>query len=476
MFIGRHHELSLLRRAIESNRAELIVLYGRRRIGKSELLRQAARSSPNALIFEALQGGSSKQQIAHFLHQLSAQTGLPSLQAQDWHAAFDLLTTQIRTGRHYLVFDEFPWMACGRHELVSLLKFYWDNHWKQNTGLTLALCGSVANFMVRHIIYSQALHNRKTLEIDLQPLPANESKGFFRGLGSDFELAKFLMVFGGVPKYLEQVNPRLSLAQNLDQLCFQQDAFFLNEFETIFKEQFKVTKTYEHIARILAAESMSQQQLAGVLGMAPGGGLSGYVANMERAGFLRTFSPYDALGRGSRTRRLVLWDEWLRFYLTYMAPNLQSIALNTQTGLFEQVGGDSFDSYCGLAFERLCLRNIHNLLAAMSIPLATVRGFGPFFRQPPRKKGSAPGCQIDLIIRRSGSVLSVVECKFSKQPIGLSVARDMDRKIDALNMPASVSIERVLITASGITTDLEREGSFHHVLGLDAILGTQEDF
>ena len=258
MFIGRKYELKIIEQAIVSKRAELGIVYGRRRIGKSTLLKKAAPKK-NTLYFEALQGVSLKKQIEHFTYQLSKQTNTPIILARNWHEAFDALTLHIKKRRRYIVFDEFPWMAAGRSELVALFKYYWDNHWKQNPNLTAVICGSVASFILNHIIHSKALHNRKTFEIRLQPLSADESKLFFKNLRSENEICKFLIVFGGIPKYLEQIDPHTSFENNIDRLCFQKNGFFINEFETIFKEQFKVIKTYEKIARELEKKLLQRR-------------------------------------------------------------------------------------------------------------------------------------------------------------------------------------------------------------------------
>ncbi|MCP4601798.1 MAG: ATP-binding protein [Proteobacteria bacterium] len=470
MFYGRENELKQLSRAINSNRAELGIVYGRRRVGKSELLRRAVSHAKKPWIFEALEGASTKKQINHFLDQLATQTKSLPFRARDWRDVFDTFTSIISKGSHYVVFDELPWMACGRGELISLLKFYWDNHWKKNPGVTLVLCGSIASFMLKHVVHSKALHNRKTFEIQLPPLPASEAKLFFHGMRSDHEVAKFLMVFGGIPKYLEQVDPGQSLAQNLDHLCFSRNGFFRAEFETIFKEQFKVAKTYESIVRALSEESCSQEILARKIDMKPGGGLTSYISTLEHAKFLRIFASGDVLGKKSNTRKIVLWDEWLRFYFTYIAPNTQAISMNTEPGLFEQLTASSFSNYCGLAFERMCLKNFDRILAKLEIPLHSVMGVGPYFRQPPRGGKPDQGLQIDILLRRKGQVLTIFECKFSSRPVGLSVVEEVKRKEKLLNAKRSYSIERVLICANEVTAPLANAGYFHQILDLDAVL------
>lgn len=468
MFVGREYETSLLQQAIASSHAELVILYGRRRVGKSSLLTRLV-SRPGDLYFEAIQGMAQRQQIQHFMQQLADQTRTPLAVARDWREAFEVLSFHIAEGEHYVVFDELPWMASGKTGLVALLKYFWDNRWKANLGLTLVVCGSVASFMLNHVVHSKALHNRKTLEIELLPLTAAEALSMFRDLRSKHEVARFLMVFGGIPKYLEQVDPTMSLLDNLDRLCFRRHGFFLDEFETIFKEQFKSTRSYETIVRALAERSGSKADLARRAGIAAGGGLTGYIENLERAGFVRTFSPASVLGRGSRTRRIVLWDEWLRFYFTWMEPHLPVIELNTRPGLVDRLTCDGLDSYFGLAFERLCIRNLPRVLENLGIDLHQVMGFGPFFRQPGRGPNASAGAQIDIIIRRRGDVLTLIECKLSSQPIGRAVVDEVRRKIKVLRAPSEYTVERVLLTPGGVTTGLKNSGFFHQIAGIDVI-------
>ncbi len=470
MFYGRKYELKIIENAISSPQPELGIIYGRRRVGKSSLLQQPIKKKTD-LYFEALQKAPFKKQINHFLLQLANQTQAPRSFARDWREAFDALSFHIKTGRHYVVFDEFPWMASNRSELVSLLKFYWDNQWKKNPGLTLVLCGSIASFMLRHIVHSQALHNRKTFEISLDPLPALEAKQFFRGYRSDFETAKFLMVFGGIPKYLEQINPKLSFANNMDKLCFQKNGFFVNEFETIFKEQFKVTKNYESIARTLALKSCSKEEISRRLHIPSGGGLSGYLHTLEQADFIKTFAPKIIPGKnGEKTKKIVLWDEWLRFYFTYMDPYKKIIRLNTKPGLFDKVTEKSIENYFGKTFEALCMKNLPLIINNLGYDISQIINFGPFFRQRHRSNKHDRGLQIDILLHKKGNVLILFECKFSTRPITASVISEVQQKIQFLKAPRHYTVERVLISAGDVTPSVQNSDYFHHIIGIEDVL------
>ncbi|MGK5090215.1 ATP-binding protein [Bdellovibrionota bacterium FG-2] len=470
-FVGRSFEIGIIKSALESNRAELGVIYGRRRVGKSTLLKKVPLQG-EGLFFEGLEGQPQEKQVRHFLDQLAEQTETPPFRGESWKEAFDALTPFVEKGKSYVVFDEFPWMASERSELVALLKFYWDRSWKNNNKLTLVLCGSVASFMVKHVLHSRSLHNRKTFELKVDPLPAAEAKKFFSKYRSDFEATKFLCVFGGVPKYLEQINPRLDLMENLDRLCFKKGGFFLNEFDTLFKEQFRVTRTYEAIVKSLSTQPISKEGIAQKLRMKPGGGLGTYLQNLEDAGFIKKEVPLNLIGKmKSKTIRYSVWDEWLRFYFQFMHPQIALIQQNTRSGLAEGVLGARLDPFFGIAFERLCQKNLTHLLERLEIPIHRVQGVGPYFRQPSRKKGANPGVQIDLLIKKKGNTLVLVECKFTREPVGMAIVPEIERKIRVLNAPKGMSVERVLVSASGVTHELEDEGYFHRTLGLEAVLG-----
>jgi len=203
-----------------------------------------------------------------------------------------------------VVFDEFPWMGANRARIVSELKLHWDRWSSDNDQIALFLCGSVASFMSRHVVHSKALHNRKTMEMCLGPLSPRESSQFIprRGLR---EKAQLHMCLGGIPKYLEQIDPRESLERNLNRLAFTADGFFIAEFETLFKEQFRSPCVYEEVVRALAQAPGGPADLAKRVGSVRGGGFQDQLRNLERAQFIR---PYYALSpHGGKHRRTLRW-------------------------------------------------------------------------------------------------------------------------------------------------------------------------
>jgi AAA+ ATPase superfamily predicted ATPase len=216
MFVGRKNELKLIEDAYRTGKDELVVLYGRRRIGKSSLVKYFAEKKSSFYEFEALEGETTHRQIEHFSQQLHKQVDDPildSVRFEKWEQVFTYLTEKIfkrktRT-KKILFLDELPWMAAGRSRLVSLLKYYWDNHWKDRH-VMLILCGSVASFMVKKVLQSNALYGRTTLEILLKGLTPGEAADILSKRSGE-EILNYQLVFGGVPKYIEQINDCVDL-------------------------------------------------------------------------------------------------------------------------------------------------------------------------------------------------------------------------------------------------------------------------
>ena len=240
MFVGRKNELKLLNDAYLSGKDELVVLYGRRRIGKSSLVKRFAEKKKAYYEFEALEGGTTPGQIGHFLQQLKKQIDDPildSVRFANWEQVFTYLTEKVidrkSKVKKILFLDELPWMAAGRIRLVSLLKYYWDNHWK-GKHVMLILCGSVASFMVKKVLHSNALYGRTTVEILLKGFSPEEAACLLGKKRSREETLNYQLVFGGVPKYLEQINPNQSFNKNMNTLCFSPHGIMLKEVERIF--------------------------------------------------------------------------------------------------------------------------------------------------------------------------------------------------------------------------------------------------
>lgn len=469
MFVGRQKELTLLEDAYSSPKSELVVIYGRRRIGKSCLIHHFAQEKPRFFAFEAVEGETTQNQIHHFTTALRKYTGellLDIINFKHWEQVFSYMTERLilpgnGNQKTIIFFDELQWMAAGRTKLVSLLKYYWDNHWKDKHVL-LILCGSVASFMTRKVLKSNALYGRINLEILLKGLPADEAARLFRGKRSKEEILKYLMVFGGVPKYLEEIKLDRSFNQNMNLLCFSPHGPMVNEVERLFYSQFRETQTYRKIVELLKTGIFSLEEISRRVGFASGGGLKFYLQNLEQAEIIRSFIPF---GKGSKSKfkKYALFDEFLYFYFKYMEPNQRLLAEGESDRLFETLTQESFHMWMGFAFERFCLRHSGLLAQRMGfrdeVLLAT-----PHFGKGDQK------FQVDLLYQRADRVITVCEIKHRNKPVTREIIPEMERKCRLLDIPAGYTVEKALISLYGPDESLKETAYFHHSLTLENIL------
>lgn len=440
--MGRKEELLLLERGYASARAELMVLYGRRRVGKSALVRFFCETHPH-LMFEGIEGQTTQSQVESFTRQLKSQIQDPLLQKarfDRWEDVFDYLTGYFRTQskKQVVFFDEFQWMAAGHSKLVSLIKYYWDNHWKHSS-VMLILCGSIASFMVKKVIRSKALYGRATLQMKVRKLSPRPSMELMN-LQSCETALRFLLVFGGVPKYLEEVNSRRSFEQNLEHLFFEQNSIFLDEFSKIFNVHFKEPRGYLNIIHVLNRKSLSLEEIAKALKVRSSGGLKTYLENLELADFIRSYNLYDQPGKAKYTKYRVS-DEFILFYLKYVQPNLKLIENGSGKDIFRSTCASSIDPWLGFVFENFCINQASEIARLLEFN-QYVMSFGPLFQR------TKPGFQIDLLFKRKDRVIVICEIKHQKAEINTQVIPEVEAKIKKFKLPKGYTIQKALISSS----------------------------
>ena len=267
-FYGREDEIRLLREPNFRPQAQLIVVYGRRRVGKTALIEEAYKKEV-LWKFEGLEAVSVKIQIKQFIEQLSEYSGDQDLRRKrvaDWREAFVLLFEKLKTKKVVVFLDEFQWLVQMKPQTVSLFKYFWDNFFSKCKGCRFILCGSVSSFIVKKIIRSKALYGRVDTEINLQPLKLKEIRAFLPQR-PEAEVLEFAMTFGGIPKYLLEINPRFSYLQNLNEYAFSQSGYFFQEFPRLFLSHFSKSPHYEKVIVSLVNRTLSTEQLAGCCGV-----------------------------------------------------------------------------------------------------------------------------------------------------------------------------------------------------------------
>jgi len=471
MFAGRKEEINALERAYTSNKSEFVVVYGRRRVGKSSLISRFSKGKPYCLSFEAIEGEQTKAQIVHFTETLRKQTNDPLLADvafPSWENVFTYLTERIVNERSkneklILFIDELPWMAAGRGKLVGLLKYYWDNHWKDQN-VMLILCGSVAAFMVKRVMKSKALYGRITLEILLRGLQPHEAALLFRNKRSNEEILKYQLIFGGIPKYIEEIDLNQSFNQNLNRLCFSKTSPMCHEIERIFYSQFKESRIYLKIVELLNGRICTMDEISTRLAIASGGGLKLYLNNLEDAEIIHSFVPFGRR-QTSKLRKYTLTDEFMIFFFKYMQPHLPIITETATSHFFETLTKGSFNVWLGFAFERFCTKHAMRLAALM--------GFGdevltasPYFEKGDR------AFQIDLLYERSDKVITICEIKHHNTPLTTKIIPEMERKSSLFRLPRGFTLEKALVSLYGPDKALRDACYFNHYIVLDDIIGS----
>lgn len=461
-FIGRTRQLQQLESLWSSPQSQLVVVYGRRRIGKSKMLEHFCEGKIH-FQFEALERRQKKEQVEHFLDQLKKQYPhkiLEHTQATNWKEALDLFTVVLEESstRKVVVFDEFQWMASQRTELVSLLKFYWDKFWK-NKNVMLILCGSIASFMVNKVLKSKALYGRFNYDLKLKGLEPREVLQMLKLKRSPEEALLYQLILGGVPKYLELIDVRRSFDQNINRLLFVANGVLLNELERIFYSQFKDHQIYTKIVKLLSQGPMSLDEISKKLKIPSGGGLKSYLDNLILADFAQDQVPFGKK-INSKLKKYKLRDEYLSFYFKFVEPHLGLIQKNDgNKDLFSRLVKPTWKPWVGLAFENFCLKNALFLAEKMGFE-DYVEDFGSY---------SGLSTQIDLIFKRTDKVIVLCEVKFHEQALTTSLIPEMEKKIKNFEVPKGYTLEKALISLHGADKSLLNSEYFHHVLSIEDI-------
>ena len=472
-FVGRKEELKSLNLLLSKKSASLAVVRGRRRIGKSRLIEEFARGQ-RFIHFAGIppvEGITAQSEREVFAKQLGEQLGVPGLHALDWADLFTLLAKFCSKERIIILFDEISWMASKDPTFLGKLKNAWDMEFKKNPKLILILCGSVSTWIQENIISSTAFFGRISLTINVEELPLSdcnillEKQGF---RGSVYEKFKILSVTGGVPWYLEHIQPKLNADENIKNLCFTKEGLLTSEFDLIFHDLFtKRSQLYKKIIETLAKGPLEFNDICQDLNLAKSGVVSEYLEDLVQAGFIsRDFTWSLKTGKESRLSHFRLSDNYLRFYLRCIVQYKQKI----QRESFKDMSLSTlpgWSSIMGLQFENLVLKNRHDLQKLLKIKPEHIVADNPFFQ---RTTTQQKGCQIDYLIQTRFNVLYACEIKFSKNSITSDIIQEMKTKLDRLALPRGFACCPVLIHMGRVEDSVLTREYFTDVIDFSQLL------
>lgn len=472
IFIGRKNELRRLQAIHKKKTPNLVVVKGRRRIGKSCLINFFASTCEGSRLWDfaglAPQDGMSQQtQRDHFARQLAMLLELSPFTFLDWTDAFEYLSSHIAAG-DIILFDEISWMGSKDPGFVSKLKAWWD---KQQLHITVFFCGSVSTWVEENILKSTAFFGRINVTITLEPLPIRDAYTLLRSSGfqgSDYDAYKLLSILGGVPWYLEQIMPSQTCDDLIKQLCFEKDGLLVLEFDRIFYDLFSGKGTY--YKKILTSLKDGMKTLADVrktTGFSHSGTLSNYMEHLITAGFVSRQNLWSFKTNKQLKQSIYrISDPYMRFYLKIIEPQRNKIDHNGfQNIAISRLPG--FDSHMGLQLEQLLLQNRNVLLESIGINLADVVASGPY-RQ--FKTATKDGCQIDYLIQTTTNSLFVCEFKFKRREVDLGIIDEVQSRMDALKVPRGFAVIPVLFHIGGISSSVAASDYFYRIIDISDFL------
>jgi AAA+ ATPase superfamily predicted ATPase len=471
LFIGREAELKTLDDFRRRKTAGLAICKGRRRIGKSTLIQQFGKRFKNFYEFYGLvprEGITNQDQLNHFGELLGNRFGLPPQHFSHWNQALETLAQLTGTGRVMIFLDEISWMGCKDKDFAGKLKGVWDTGFKKNNRLLLILCGSVSSWIDKNILDDKGFLGRVSLTITLEELPIRDANKFWPGQKrvSAFEKYKLLSITGGVPRYLEEINPSQTAEQNIHRMCFSKEGFLFSEFNQIFKDIFGKNRApiYIEIVRLLVNGPLEPKEIAGALDKKPTGGLSEILFHLTASGFVTREYTWRISGRQSAHSRYRLQDNYIRFYLKYIEP----VRVRVEKGLYKNIhleNTKNWESIMGLQLENLVHANLHAIIKILEIPGESIINAGPYFQKQTQQQKA---CQIDLLIDTKYSVY-LCEVKFRKK-IGTEVIRDVEQKMERLQVPGIKSFRPVLIYMGELTEPVKQSDAFIQFIPLERLL------
>lgn len=409
--IGRKKEIHLIKQLYSSKKSELLCVAGRRRVGKTYLIRNSLKGK---IDFElvGIKDASLALQLQNFQIQLGKVFSIMAQPrtVQNWLEAFELLSEYVenlpKKEKKIIFFDEFPWLDSPKSGFKTAFAHFW-NSFASSKNVLIIICGSAASYMIDKVLNDKGgLHNRVTKYINLSPFSLEETKLFltYKGIQlNTYQIIQLYMVFGGIPHYLNQVEKGLSAAQNIDSQCFQTNGFLKNEFTNLYQSLFRKAERHEEIVELLSKKTkgLSRQEIALQSSLSNGGALTKVLQELEQSGFIASYFPF---GKKTKDKTFRLTDYYTLFYFKFILPSK-----NPTKGYFMTLQGtQSYKTWTGYAFENICLQHSYQIKKALGIEGVYSENYSFYRNNQPQNQNA----QIDLVIDRKDNTVNLCEMKF----------------------------------------------------------------
>ena len=476
MFVGRERDLKDLEALWGRDHGVLVTCRGRRRIGKSTLIEEfAARSAERFICIEGLpprKGMTDAAQRRRFCEKVAEYSRHEMVPAQTWSLAFAQLDEVLSSGRKTVVLlDEISWLGGYNADFAGYLKEAWDRRFRKHPNLVFVLCGSVSAWIAENILDSTGFVGRDSLDIELRELPPFQCQQMLGPAGermSTREKVDLLSVTGGVPKYLEDVRPELSVDENVRRMCFMPRGLLFREFDETFNGVFgRRAKTRGRILKMLMAGPKSAAELAEIEGKTPNGSYARALKDLRMAGYVAGDGGLNpCTGEPLREERFRISDNYTRFYLHYIEPRRQMVEKDLfEFSSLEQLKG--LDVMLGLQFENLVLGNLQMLFPMLGLESSLVLSAAPYCQ---RATADRDGCQIDLLIQTQ-RMLMAVEIK-RRREIGHEIIDEVDGKVRKLKFSGNLSLRTALVYEGNLSPSVAADHYFDFLVPAEKFFQT----
>lgn len=460
--IGRKEELEILQQAWLSPEPEMVSIIGRRRVGKTFLVRTFFEGKMDFEI-TGLQKASNRQQLLNFANHLkNVSPGRKRIKRpENWLEAFQMLIEHLqdlgKKEKMVVFLDEVPWMATKKSDFLMGLGYFW-NSWASQQNIVVAICGSSASWMIQKVLRDKGgLHNRVTKRIRVKPFTLAETEAYLRYRGIAFDRYHTILVYmamGGIPHYLKEIAAHRSAIQNINHICFSENGLLKDEFSSLYPALFDHADYHLAMIRALAGRhyGMVRKDIVKAIPFADSGRVSRVLEELIESGFVTEYAPF---GKKKKEKVFRLSDEYSLFYLRF----IEKHALDEEDIWNVLSQTPEFKTWCGYAFENICLKHIPQIKKNLGISgiYSTASAFV--------KTGTAdePGAQIDLVIDRNDNVVNLVEIKFYNTEISMTQA-DAHQMREKLRIFRENTVTRKLLNWVMLSTFGLRHNA--HSLGL----------
>ena len=460
MLIGRDKEVKLLQGLLEANESQFVAVYGRRRVGKTFLIRETFNYN---FTFQhtGTYNAPMKEQLKEFRESLYAAGMKRTAMPKTWNDAFRLLGYFISTlpaeGKKLIFIDELPWMDTHKSNFVRSLDHFWNGWATTRQDIILIICGSATSWIIDNVIMNYGgLHNRLTNQIFLEPFSLKECKEYceWKGLGyTENQILEAYMALGGIPYYWSFLRKGLSVAQNFDSLFFAPRGELTHEFDALYASLFRSPKTHIAIIEALAKRKMGmlREDILKSAKLTDGSGFNTALHELEQCGFIRK---YISIGKKKKLSTYQLMDNYTLFYYDFIQQNVNG----DERFWTSQLDTTVHHGWAGRAFERVCIQHIPQIKSALGFAGVISSAHSWVYKSPKNiseDNANIMGVQIDLLIDRNDQTINLCEMKYSSAPYTLTAEEDLrirNRKATFIRETATTkSVMVTMITTYGRT-------------------------